>query len=89
MKKYFTITLLLLTFVGCTKKEIKIPVLAEKGVQEVNNHSIVWMFFSEKNNNPIAEINRKNTISSTHWIYNIDAWNPNSNKKQITKSTPS
>lgn len=68
------LTLILLTFLmlGCTKKELKIPTLAEKGIQELQNHSQVWLFFEIKNNDTIAVINRKNTISTTHWIYNID-----------------
>ena len=56
----------------CTKKEVKIPTLAEKGIQEILNHSEVWLFFEVKNNDTIAVVNRKNTISTTHWIYNID-----------------
>lgn len=61
-----------LILLSCTKKEVKIPTLAEKGIQEIHNHSEVWMFFEVKNNDTIANINRKNTISTTHWIFNID-----------------
>jgi hypothetical protein len=57
---------------GCAKKELKIPTLAEKGIQELQNHSQVWLFFEVKNSDTIAVVNRKNTISTTHWIYNID-----------------
>ena len=71
MKK-ITILLLSVFLIGCAKKELKIPVLAEKGLQELHNHSQVWMFFEIKNNDTIAKVNRKNTISTTHWIYNID-----------------
>lgn len=68
------LTLIFLTFlmVGCAKKELKIPTLAEKGIQELHNHSQVWLFFEVKNNDTVAVVNRKNTISTTHWIYNID-----------------
>lgn len=68
------IALLLLPFMmlSCAKKELKIPTLAEKGIQEIQNHSQVWLFFEVKNNDTIAVVNRKNTISTTHWIYNID-----------------
>lgn len=68
------LTLLLLTFlmIGCAKKELKIPTLAEKGIQELHNHSQVWLFFEVKDNDTLAVVNRKNTISTTHWIYNID-----------------
>lgn len=68
------IVLVLLPFMmfSCAKKEVKIPTLAEKGIQEIQNHSQVWLFFEVKNNDTIAVVNRKNTISTTHWIYNID-----------------
>lgn len=68
------LTLILLTFlmIGCAKKELKIPTLAEKGIQELHNHSQVWLFFEVKDNDTLAVVNRKNTISTTHWIYNID-----------------
>lgn len=68
------LALILLPFLmlSCTKKEVKLPVLDEKGIQEVYNHSQVWLFFEVKNNDTIAVVNRKNTISTTHWIYNID-----------------
>lgn len=64
--------LLLFLMLSCVNKEVKLPVLAEKGIQEVYNHSQVWLFFEVKNNDTIAVVNRKNTISTTHWIYNID-----------------
>lgn len=68
------LTIILFTFlmIGCAKKELKIPILAEKGIQELHNHSQVWLFFEVKNNDTVANVNRKNTISTTHWIYNID-----------------
>jgi len=71
MKKLY---ILLFSFVllSCAKTEIRIPTLAEKGIQELHNHSQVWMFLSVKNNDTIANVNRKNTISTTHWIFNID-----------------
>lgn len=71
MKKIIFVLGLLL-FVSCQKKEIKIPTLEVKGIQEVFDHSQVWIFFENKKNDTIAVVNRKNTISSTHWIYNID-----------------
>jgi hypothetical protein len=61
-----------LFLVSCAHKEIKLPTLAVKGLQELHDHSQVWMFFEIENKDTIANLNRKNTISSTHWIYNID-----------------
>lgn len=71
MKKLLFIGCLVILF-SCTKKEIKLPTLAEKGIQEMNDFSQVWLFFEIKDGDTIAHVNRKNTISSTHWIYNID-----------------
>ena len=61
-----------LALFSCNKKELKVPVLAVKGIQELQDHSQIWLFFEIKDNDTIANINRKNTISTTHWIYNID-----------------
>ena len=70
--KINSLLLLLLLIISCNKKEIKIPTLDAKGIQEIHNHSQVWFFFEIKNNDTIAKLNKKNTISTTHWIYNID-----------------
>lgn len=72
MKNIFILITFSLLAVNCAKKELKIPVLHQKGIQEVQDHSQVWMFFEVNNNDTIVNVNRKNTISSTHWIYNID-----------------
>jgi hypothetical protein len=71
MKKIFLFIIPVL-ILGCAKEELKIPTLAVSGIQELHDHSQVWMFFKVKNNDTIAKVNRKNTIISTHWIYNID-----------------
>jgi len=71
MKKLVLLVIPFIIF-SCSKREIKIPTLTEQGIQEIQNHSQVWMFLSVKNNDTIADVNRKNTISTTHWIYNID-----------------
>ncbi len=69
MKKIISILILSAVF-GCTKK--KLPLLGEAGIQELHNHSQVWFFFKIMKKDTTAVINRNNTISSTHWIYNID-----------------
>lgn len=84
MKKIIAI-LILLSVLSCAKKELKIPVLAENGIQEVQNHSQIWFFLEIENNDTIAKINRKNTISSTHWLYNIDRGLPMSKIIQTIK----
>ena len=61
-----------LLLVSCKNKEVKLPVIPAKGLQELHNHSQVWLFFDVKNNDTLVKLNKKNTISSTHWVYNID-----------------
>ncbi|SDW54644.1 hypothetical protein SAMN05444411_101953 [Lutibacter oricola] len=72
MKKVLYLIIIVTTLFSCSKTEIKVPVLAYEGIQELHNHSQVWLFFEIKNNDTIAKVNRKNTISTTHWIFNID-----------------
>lgn len=72
MKYLLKFLIISLFIVSCTKKEVKIPLLAHTGLQEVKDFSQVWVFFYVKSNDTLAEINRKNTISSTNWVYNID-----------------
>jgi len=61
-----------LIFLSCSQQELKIPTLNVKGIQEIHNHSQVWMFFDVKDKDTVVDLNRKNTIVSTHWIFNID-----------------
>ncbi|QCX39407.1 hypothetical protein FF125_13520 [Aureibaculum algae] len=63
----------LITVVGCTKKTIKIPVLNVAGIQDtIYDNSQIWIFAEEKDGDTIATLNRKNSIATTSWIYNID-----------------
>ncbi len=72
MKKISLLVILITLTISCSKKEVKIPVLPVKGLQELHNHSQIWFFFEKKGNDTIANINRNNAIISTHWIYTID-----------------
>lgn len=71
MKK-IAVILILLTLFSCRKKEIQLPLLSEKGIQKIYDFTDVWFFFETKNNNSIIKVNRKNTIITTHWVFNID-----------------
>lgn len=71
MKRLIAI-LLALSFVTCSKKEVQLPLLEISGLQELHNHSQVWFFLEIKGKDTLAVLNRKNTISTTHWVYNVD-----------------
>jgi len=72
MKNKIIVVLISCLFISCAKKEIKIPIIAASGIQEVLDHSQVWIFLENNEGEITADVNRKNTISSTNWIYNID-----------------
>jgi hypothetical protein len=72
MVKNILAILICCSLIGCVKKEVKLPLLGFKGLMEIHNHSQIWFFFDIQNKDTTVVINRNNTISSTHWIYNID-----------------
>ncbi len=65
--------MLLIVVLSCTKKNVKLPVLNVSGIQDtIYDNSQIWMFLKLQDGDTIAELNRKNSISTTNWIYNID-----------------
>lgn len=63
---------LLYTALNCSNKKVLLPIIRENGIEEVYNHSSIWIFFEAKNQDTIAVLNENNRIINTHWIYNID-----------------
>ncbi|MEN8125099.1 MAG: hypothetical protein ABFR32_08195 [Bacteroidota bacterium] len=70
--KYLKIFVLLILVTSCNKKEIQLPKIGEKGITNIQNNSSIWMFFNVIENDTIAVLNKKNKISNTHLIFNID-----------------
>jgi len=69
----FILLIAVVTVLSCTKKSVKLPVLNVSGIQDtIYDNSQIWMFLKLQNGDTIAELNRKNSISTTNWIYNID-----------------
>ena len=73
MKKYFYIYVIaLFLFSSCAKKEVQLPLINVIGIDEIQNHSSIWVFFKIKNQDTLAVLNKNNKLINTHWIYNID-----------------
>lgn len=72
MKKYLVviITLILISCEG--KKEIQLPKADRTIIGDVKEHSPIYIFFKVEGKDTIADVNRKNAIVSTNWIFNID-----------------
>lgn len=71
MKKTLII-LLAFTLFSCNEKEVFLPEVDVTIVDKVENLSPIYIFFEVKGKDTIAELNRKNAISSTNFIFNID-----------------
>lgn len=71
--KYFLGLLLVFGMLSCDgNKEIQLPKTDKTIVADVQEHSPIYIFFKVEGKDTIAEVNRKNSISSTNWIFNID-----------------
>lgn len=70
--KYYHIMLLLFFFSCEQKKNILLPKTGISVINNVTDHSPIYIFFKVDSKDTIAEVNRKNSIISTNWIFNID-----------------
>jgi hypothetical protein len=72
MKRFLIFLLALTAFYSCGDKSLQLPQVAVSGVSDIQNHSEIWVFYKFDDKKIKAEINKNNTITSTHWIINID-----------------
>ncbi|TBX70000.1 hypothetical protein EZL74_06175 [Flavobacterium silvisoli] len=57
---------------SCQNKEVLLPMAGETVVADVQDHSPIYFFFKTEEKDTLIEVNRKNSISSTNWLFNID-----------------
>ncbi len=70
--KYINLLVVFLLFSCGNKEDILLPKSDVTIVKEVLDHSPIYIFFRKKGNDTLAEVNRKNSIITTNWIFNID-----------------
>lgn len=70
--KYCSLILVFLLLFCSNKEDILLPKSNVTVVANVEDHSPIYIFFRTKGNDTLAEVNRKNEIISTNWIFNID-----------------
>ena len=56
----------------CSDKEVLLPVIAEGGISEIENHSSIWIFYDPEGQDSKATLNKNNKLINTNWIFNID-----------------
>ena len=66
---FFTIITICL-FTSCNKRVVQLPETTNKDITEVVDVSPIYMFYDEETDS--VEFNRRNMISSTNWLVNID-----------------
>ncbi|HCQ13075.1 hypothetical protein [Flavobacterium sp.] len=71
MKKIL-VTLLAFALFSCNEKEVLLPEVDTTIVEKVENLSPIYIFLEVKGKDTVAALNRKNAISSTNFIFNID-----------------
>ncbi len=72
MKKFSLVLILFLALTSCRNKTLQLPQVGVAGQSEIQNYSQIWVFYKEKDNEVKADLNRNNTIGTTHWVINID-----------------
>ncbi|GGA71215.1 hypothetical protein GCM10008015_09910 [Flavobacterium palustre] len=70
--KYISLILVLLLISCGNKEDILLPKANTTIINNVADHSPIYIFFRIKDKDTLAEVNRKNSIITTNWIFNID-----------------
>lgn len=70
MKQLLTLFFTFCLLSSCNKRVVQLPETANKDITEVIDMSPIYMFYDEENDS--VEFNRRNMISSTNWLVNID-----------------
>ncbi len=61
-----------LSLFACQEKAVLLPQIDQTIQATVVDHSPIYMFFNKEKSDTLVAVNRKNSISSTNWIFNID-----------------
>jgi hypothetical protein len=70
--KYLSLIFVFLLFSCGNKEDVLLPKANVSMVKDVQDHSPIYIFFRVNGKDTLAEVNRKNSIISTNWLFNID-----------------
>jgi predicted small lipoprotein YifL len=70
--KYLSLIVLFVLMSCGNKEDILLPKSDKTIVSNMEDHSPIYIFFRTKEKDTLAEVNRKNSIITTNWIFNID-----------------
>jgi hypothetical protein len=72
MKRIASLFIVFLLISCNNQEELLLPKSDKTIVKEVLDHSPIYLFFRVKGKDTVAELNRKNAIGTSNWIFNID-----------------
>ncbi|APY11812.1 hypothetical protein BWZ22_11455 [Seonamhaeicola sp. S2-3] len=70
MKK-ITLLFALVFIFSCNKKVVELPKINHSNITEIEDVSAAYLFYNETQPDSV-ELNRKNLISTTNWLVNVD-----------------
>jgi len=70
--KYLSLIVFFVLMSCGNKEDILLPKADKTIVSNIEDHSPIYIFFRTKEKDTLAEVNRKNSIITTNWIFNID-----------------
>jgi hypothetical protein len=71
MKNLFSLIIILILFSCGKDKVVQLPEINHSKITEINDVSAAYLFYDETQIDSI-ELNRKNLISTTNWLVNVD-----------------
>lgn len=70
--KYIILILVLPCFISCNnKRELQLPEIEKANITEIQDVSAAYLFYDETQPDSVL-LNRKNLISTTNWLVNVD-----------------
>lgn len=71
MRYYILLFTILLIFSCGNEKVLELPEISHSEITEINDVSAAYLFYDETKKDSV-ELNRKNLISTTNWLINVD-----------------
>ncbi|NHN24796.1 hypothetical protein FIA58_003820 [Flavobacterium jejuense] len=71
--KVLLVSVLLLPILqSCKKEDVLLPQTNVSVMTTIEDHSPIYLFYEANGKDTLVEVNAKNSISTTNWIFNID-----------------
>lgn len=71
MKRIILLAIVCITLSCGHKKELQLPEISHSDITEIQDVSAAYLFYNETKPDSV-ELNRKNLISTTNWLINVD-----------------